>query len=739
VGFVDLVGGNYALSALSPYKNAATDGTDIGVDFTALNAATACTLSGACGGSAPSLSSLAPNNVAAGSAGFVLTASGSNFGSSSVVQWNGTNRMTAFVSGTQLQATILATDVATPGTAQVTVVNPAPGGGTSNALTFTTLSGVSLAVVRAGTGSGTVTSTPAGINCGTSCSATFASGASVVLTATSATGSVFTGWSGGGCSGTGACTVTLSAPTTVTATFTLQTFTLTVSKAGTGSGTVTSSPAGITCGTTCSAGFASGTAVTLTAPPATGSTFSGWSGGGCSGTGACTVTLSAPTTVTASLTDTTPPTVSITAPLAAATVSGTVTVTATAADNVGVAGVQFLLDGVNLGAEVTAAPYTVAWTTTTAANGAHALTAVARDAAGNRTTSSGVSVTVANAIPIFNPAVGLVTYWKFDEGTGTIAGDSSGNGNTGTLVNGPAWTAGKLGQALLFDGLTNYVSVPSTAALNSYPLTVAFWMKTSATSGVSGIVSKYVAGSVNGYQVFMNAGNLCAWYLRDASNYVYDGSACTLSTSGYNDNQWHYVTFTVDAAGGKLYVDGLPKASLGWTGTPGAPTTTQDLHIGHYPGVVGGGFFQGILDDVRIYDPSLSAADVLSLYGAVTPGSPPVISGVAASNVSYVGATITWTTNVSSDSQVEYGRTTAYGSSTTQNLSLVTSHSQALSGLAPVTVYHYRVKSRDAAGILATSADGTFMTAAPPSDTPQRHRKRSNFFDEVTKFFRRLF
>jgi hypothetical protein len=439
------------------------------------------------------------------------------------------------------------------------------------------------------------------------------------------------------------------------------------------------------------------------------------------------------------LTDTTPPTVSITAPLAAATVSGTVTVTATAADNVGVAGVQFLLDGVNLGAEVTAAPYTVAWTTTTAANGAHALTAVARDAAGNRTTSSGVSVTVANAIPIFNPAVGLVTYWKFDEGTGTIAGDSSGNGNTGTLVNGPAWTAGKLGQALLFDGLTNYVSVPSTAALNSYPLTVAFWMKTSATSGVSGIVSKYVAGSVNGYQVFMNAGNLCAWYLRDASNYVYDGSACTLSTSGYNDNQWHYVTFTVDAAGGKLYVDGLPKASLGWTGTPGAPTTTQDLHIGHYPGVVGGGFFQGILDDVRIYDPSLSAADVLSLYGAVTPGSPPVISGVAASNVSYVGATITWTTNVSSDSQVEYGRTTAYGSSTTQNLSLVTSHSQALSGLAPVTVYHYRVKSRDAAGILATSADGTFMTAAPPSDTPQRHRKRSNFFDEVTKFFRRLF
>src|SRR5207249_8117181 len=87
--------------------------------------------------------------------------------------------------------------------------------------------------------------------------------------------------------------------TPVTATFTPQTFVLTVSKAGTGTGTVTSTPAGITCGVTCSASFTNGTAVTLTAAPAAGSTFSGWSGGGCSGTGTCTVTLSAATTVTA--------------------------------------------------------------------------------------------------------------------------------------------------------------------------------------------------------------------------------------------------------------------------------------------------------------------------------------------------------------------------------------------------------------------------------------------------------
>ena len=85
-------------------------------------------------------------------------------------------------------------------------------------------------------------------------------------------------------------------------------------------------------------------------------------------------------------------TVSITAPAAAVDASdGTVQVTASASDNVGVAGVQFKLDGANLGAEDTTAPYAVSWNTTPTANGSHTLTAVARDAAGNTTTSSAVT------------------------------------------------------------------------------------------------------------------------------------------------------------------------------------------------------------------------------------------------------------------------------------------------------------------------------------------------------------
>src|SRR2546425_1622860 len=107
--------------------------------------------------------------------------------------------------------------------------------------------------------------------------------------------------------------------------------------------------------------------------------------------------------VNKAIADVTPPTVSITAPTTGATVSGSaVMVSASASDNVGVAGVQFKMDGVNLGAEVTLAPYSVSWNTTLATSGTHSMTAVARDAAGNTATSAAVSMTVDNTPPLIS-------------------------------------------------------------------------------------------------------------------------------------------------------------------------------------------------------------------------------------------------------------------------------------------------------------------------------------------------
>jgi VCBS repeat protein/purple acid phosphatase-like protein len=111
-----------------------------------------------------------------------------------------------------------------------------------------------------------------------------------------------------------------------------------------------------------------------------------------------------------------------------------------------------------------------------------------------------------------------------------------------------------------------------------------------------------------------------------------------------------------------------------------------------------------------------ATVDNASITGTTPSGgggtSGPVISGVSASGVTSSGATITWTTSTASTSQVDYGTTTAYGSSTALDTTMVTAHSQTLSGLTAGTLYHYRVKSQDAGGNLTVSGDYTFTTTA---------------------------
>ena len=148
-------------------------------------------------------------------------------------------------------------------------------------------------------GAGSVTSNPTGINCTSpgTCSQSYASGTAITLSAAPASGNLFVGWTGA-CSGSAStCTVTMNAPQSVGATFAaaVQNDSLQVTVGG--GGTVTSSPAGINCAgsTGCSQTFANGTLVTLTAAPAAGNAFSGWSGA-CSGSATtCTVTMNAPT------------------------------------------------------------------------------------------------------------------------------------------------------------------------------------------------------------------------------------------------------------------------------------------------------------------------------------------------------------------------------------------------------------------------------------------------------------
>ncbi|MDX6481554.1 MAG: hypothetical protein QOG85_2064 [Gaiellaceae bacterium] len=247
----------------------------------------------------------------------------------------------------------------------------------------------SLSVSKTGSGSGNVSSSPAGIDCGSTCSSWFASGSSVTLTATPASGSRFAGWTGD-CSGTGACIVSMDAAKSVSATFTTI-YTLSVSKSGNGTGSVTSSPAGISCGATCSSSYDTGTLVTLTATPAATSSFTGWSGA-CSGTGTCDVTMDAAKSVTANFTDLPPTVNSVTVKINHFYLTAKVTFTASDPGN-GTTGLHYecTLDGAKKRPTTSCtSPYTY----NKVVMGKHTVTVVAIDSVGNRSAPFTVKFTM---------------------------------------------------------------------------------------------------------------------------------------------------------------------------------------------------------------------------------------------------------------------------------------------------------------------------------------------------------
>ena len=172
------------------------------------------------GGAAPTpaLTTLSPNTATAGGPAFPLTVTGSGFVSGSTVQWNGAARTTTFVSATQLTAAIPASDIASPGTANVTVTNPAPGGGTSNSVAFTVQAASSFTLTVSKSGSGSVTSDPGGITCGSDCTEAYLPGKVVTLRAFPGNNQKFVGWTGA-CSGTATCTVTMNGNKSVGASF----------------------------------------------------------------------------------------------------------------------------------------------------------------------------------------------------------------------------------------------------------------------------------------------------------------------------------------------------------------------------------------------------------------------------------------------------------------------------------------------------------------------------------------
>ncbi len=190
---------------------------------------------------------------------------------------------------------------------------------------------------------------------------------------------------------------------------------------------------------------------------------------------------------------------------------------------------------------------------------------------------------------------GLVGYWSFNEGSGLVASDSSGNGNIAS-VNSATWTDGKKGRALSFNGSSSYVSSPTISITNN--ITASAWVYSTNFSQNGFIVGK---NNVNEQWELFFEGPLLRW--RGGAPTT-DTTYCTAPAN----SQWHHVVATQSGTDASLYIDGV----LCDTGTVTAIANgSGTIDIGRFNG---GYYFNGKIDDVRLYNRVLSATEIANLY-----------------------------------------------------------------------------------------------------------------------------
>jgi fibronectin type 3 domain-containing protein/O-glycosyl hydrolase len=377
------------------------------------------------------------------------------------------------------------------------------------------------------------------------------------------------------------------------------------------------------------------------------------------------------------------PSVSLTAPTNGATFTApaTVDLAATAADSDGTVTKVDFYDGSTLLGTSTSAPYAYSWANVPA--GPHTLSAKATDNAGATTTSAPVAITVTA------PST-LPTGWSHgDVGAVGVSGDASYAGGTFTVSGSGAdiWgTSDAFHFAYLPLTGDGSISARITGQTNTDPWARAGVMvRETLAAGSRHALAAITPGHGFSFTSRSSAGG--------TSSYAFGGDGTIAGGA------WVRVTRVGAVLTGYRSTDGTTWTSMGSVTMPNLAATT-------YLGLA-----------VSSHANTLLATDTFDdvTAGTGTPDTtPPVISAVSSGTPGLTTAGVTWTTDEAADSQVDYGTTAGYGSSTSRDVALVTAHAQGLSGLAAGTVYHYRVRSTDAAGNQAVSGDFTFTTASSP-------------------------
>jgi len=203
---------------------------------------------------------------------------------------------------------------------------------------------------------------------------------------------------------------------------------------------------------------------------------------------------------------------------------------------------------------------------------------------------------------------GAVGEWKLDEGTGTQAADSTGNGHLGTLVGGPVWTAGHVGSALQFDGTDDWVDLAQEAAFDfTGAFSVSFWMK---RNGFSNVWEAMVDKADSSWGVARNNnGHSVAFTTFNSSGTPQD----LFGTTTIDDDQWHHVVAVYTGTQKQLYIDGVLNASVGYSQV--VRTNNFNVRLGMNEEYAPA-FYGGALDEVRIYGRALTPAEVTILFNS---------------------------------------------------------------------------------------------------------------------------
>jgi hypothetical protein len=221
---------------------------------------------------------------------------------------------------------------------------------------------------------------------------------------------------------------------------------------------------------------------------------------------------------------------------------------------------------------------------------------------------------------------GLVGYWKLDDGSGVVALDSSGFGNHGRLTNGPVFTnapGGRLSGALIFDGVNDHVVVPDTDLLdfNARSFTVALWVKTSKT-GPQALLEKQHQFFSGLFILALNRDNAVpgGFSLWHGSDWI------DSNFRGVSDGQWHHLAATYDGASFRLYRDGILDKTQ--TTVASYVNTIFPMNFGRFASGNVGWYFQGLMDDIQLYNRALSDSEIAVMASAAPAPPPPMANAL---------------------------------------------------------------------------------------------------------------